>query len=74
VSREQRLRLHHGVVAGGVLTAIALLFIFYSVVNGAVSHASLRRTAMASAAFGLTGTHLPSLRKEHSVVVAGLSD
>ena len=74
MSREQRLRLHHGAVAGGVLTAIALLFIFYSVVHGAVSHASLRRTAMASTAFELTGTHLPPQRKAHSVVVAGFSD
>ncbi len=74
VSRARRLRLHHGLVAGGALTAIVLLVIFYSVVTGAVTHASLRRTATASAAVEVKGIRLPTRREDRSFLVSGLAD
>ena len=74
MSREQRMRLHHGLVAGCALLAVVMLAVFYSVVTGAVSHASVRTAATASAAFEATGARLPSRRPERSVLVAGAAD
>ena len=74
MSDAKRMRLHNSLVAGCALAAIALLFTFYSVVSGAVSHAAFRRIVMSAPALEATGLRAVSLRKQRAVVVAGVAD